>query len=220
MSIILSVQAGSIISRSSHIRPLSMTHRYARLSQWPHFRVNQDHARSYAFFALNFDRTEIEDWSWSHCSSRWDASPDMQHYQLGSQCDLKWPWPYIKFWPFNVNRYMFRCVSTREHNCVWIISLAFIFQKLLAKNRLVIWSFGHSDLHDPRPYWSDFKESLIIFNLRPVGGGGGAFWSHHQDFANSGKMAFSSYINFTPLQKILAQGHLRSGHQVRSSDPT
>ena len=48
-------------------------------------------------------------------------------------------------------------------------------------------------------------------------------------FANSEKTAARSaavvlhtflYINFAPFQKISAQGHLRSGHQVRSSAPT
>ena len=48
-------------------------------------------------------------------------------------------------------------------------------------------------------------------------------------FANSEKTAARSgavflhtflYINFAPFQKISTQGHLRSGHQVRSSAPT
>ena len=53
------------------------------------------------------------------------------------------------------------------------------------------------------------------FNLRP-GGGRGSFWPHQLFFfANSGKND-----QFRTITEISPQGHHRSGHQVKSSDPT
>ena len=49
-----------------------------------------------------------------------DQSTDLQHELLGSTCDLRWPWPEVKYWPdpFKVIMYMvWRALTRGTHWC-------------------------------------------------------------------------------------------------------
>ena len=70
---------------------------------------------------------------------------------------------------------------------------------------------------------------MTHFNPRPAGGGGAFERPPLRFFEDSEKTAARSAAGFSPtlppifsatFVKISAQGHVRSGHQVRSSDPT
>ena len=70
---------------------------------------------------------------------------------------------------------------------------------------------------------------LFLFNPRPAGGGGRLNAPPLRFFEDSEKTAARSAAGFSPtlppifsatFVKISPQGHVRSGHQVRSSDPT
>ena len=67
------------------------------------------------------------------------------------------------------------------------------------------------------------------FNPRPAGGGGGRLNAPLRFFEDSENTVTRSAAGFSPtlrpifsatFVKISTQGHVRSGHQVRSSDPT
>ena len=69
----------------------------------------------------------------------------------------------------------------------------------------------------------------MVFNPRPAGGGAFERPPPLRFFEDSEKTAARSAAGFSPtlppifsatFVKISAQGHVRSGHQVRSSDPT
>ena len=71
------------------------------------------------------------------CLSYQDASTDMQHDLLRPTCDLKWPWPEVKYWP---DRSRPPCIrfgaSCRgEYDAARITPLALLVRRLLAKNR-------------------------------------------------------------------------------------
>ena len=107
-----------IISRLSYLMPLSMTHGpWVELTQWPLLRVIRDHKRWYSLFASNFwQNSDIAGRLVPMCFSRPEASTDMQYDLSGSQRNLTWPWPEIKFstWFFKVKMRIFRRVSARE----------------------------------------------------------------------------------------------------------
>ena len=78
-----------------------------------------------------------------------------------------------------------------------------------------------------RRSYSDLRSAAI--NPRPAGGGGAFERPPLRFFEDSEKKTARSAAGFSPtlppifsanFVKISAQDHVRSGHQVRSSDPT
>ena len=88
----------------------------------------------------------------------------------------------------------------------------------------ISWIFGICDLMS-----GQFHDLSITYELTHALLGGGRLNAPLRFFEDSEKTAARSAAGFSPtlpsifsatFVKILAQGHVRSGHQVRSSDPT
>ena len=88
------------------------------------------------------------------------------------------------------------------------------------------WSSRAHTLEYTKASWSpSCFANILTFAL--VGGGGilttltGFSWIAKKGGSQRRRFLYTFlYINFAPIQKIWAQGYLRSGHEVRSSDLT
>ena len=108
---------------------------YAILTKWPLLRFIRGHMRSNSFFASNFwfNRDRALGMVPIYFLGK-DASNDIHCHLPGSTCDLTWPWPEVKFWhwPFKVNMYIFRRVSTRG---IWCYVPHFLSSKRIWEKR-------------------------------------------------------------------------------------